>query len=74
MKIDAICVDKSGTQAEVTVDLDYVDGQDVLRHWLEEELYSWSMKHDKSFDTGDFAVLNWNDLVQEIENLYGTCN
>ena len=74
MKIDAICVDKSGTQAEVTVDLDYVDGQDVLRHWLEEELYSWSMKHEKSFDTGDFAVLNWNDLVKEIENLYGTCN
>lgn len=74
MKIDAICVDKSGTQAEVTVDLDYVDGQDVLRHWLEEELYSWSMKHGKSFDTADFAVLNWNDLVKEIENSYGTCN
>ena len=24
MKIDAICVDKSGTKAEVTVDFDYV--------------------------------------------------
>ena len=74
MKIDAICVDKSGIQAEVTVDLDYVDGQDVLRHWLEEELYSWSMKHGKSFDTSDFVVLNWNDLVKEIENWYGTCD
>lgn len=74
MKIDAICVDKSGTQAEVTVDLDYVDGQDVLRHWLEEELYSWSMEHGKSFDTSNFVVLNWNDLVKEIENWYGTCD
>ena len=74
MKIDAICVDKSGIQAEVTVDLDYVDGQDVLRHWLEEELYSWSMKNKNSFDTSDFAVLNWDDIVKEMEDWYGTCN
>ena len=74
MKIDAICVDKSGTQAEVTVDLDYVDDQDVLRHWLEEELYSWSMKNKKSFDTNDFVVLNWDDIVKEMEDWYGTCN
>lgn len=74
MKIDAICVDKSGVQAEVVVDLDYVDDQDVLRHWLEEELYCWSMKHKKSFDMSDFVVLNWNDLVEKIENLHGTCD
>ena len=74
MKIDAICVDKSGTQAEVTVDLDYVSDADALRHWIDEELYGWSMEHKKSFDTSDFVVLNWDDVVKEMEDWYGTCN
>ena len=46
MKINAICVDKSGTKAEVTVDFDYVSDADALRHWIDEELMNgaWSTR------------------------------
>jgi len=74
MKIDAICIDKNGTQAEVSVDLDYVADTDALRHWIEEELYGWSMENKKSFDTSDFVVMNWNDVVKEMEDMYGPCD
>lgn len=74
MKIDAICIDKNGIRADVTVDLDYVADMDALRYWLDEELYSWSLKYEKSFDTRDFVVANWSDLVKELEDAYESCH
>ena len=74
MKIDAICIDKNGTKAEVSIDLDYVADTDALRHWIEEELYEWSMENKKSFNTSDFVVMNWNDVVKEVEDMYGPCD
>ena len=67
MKIDVECVDRNGTSAEVTIDLDYVSDADEARTWLENELYTWSLKNQKSFDTADFVVPKWDDVIKEIE-------
>lgn len=70
MKIDATCKDANGVEATVTVDLDYVSDEDEAREWIIEELYSWSLKNAKSFDTAKFEVANWNDIAQEIRATY----
>lgn len=67
MKIDAECVDRNGVKAEVTVDLDYVSDADEVRTWLENELYTWSLKNKTSFDTIDFVVTNWDEIIKEVE-------
>ena len=67
MKIDVECVDRNGTSAEVTIDLDYVSDADEARVWLENELYTWSLKNKTSFDTIDFVVPKWDDIIKEIE-------
>lgn len=67
MKIDVECVDRNGTSAEVTIDLDYVSDADEAKVWLENELYTWSLKNKTSFDTIDFVVPKWDDIIKEIE-------
>ena len=67
MKIDAECVDRNGVKAEVTVDLDYVSDGDEARTWLENELYTWSLKNKTDFDTIDFVVTNWDEIIKEVE-------
>ena len=67
MKIDAECIDKNGVKAEVTIDLDYIADVDGARIWLENELYVWSLKNKTSFDTLDFVVMNWDDIIKEVE-------
>lgn len=67
MKIDAECVDRNGVKAEVTVDLDYVSDADEVRTWLENELYTWSLKNKTDFDTMDFVVTNWDEIIKEVE-------
>lgn len=67
MKIDVECVDRNGTSAEVTIDLDYVSDADEARVWLENELYTWSLKNKTDFDTIDFVVPKWDDIIKEIE-------
>ena len=67
MKIDAECVDRNGVKAEVTVDLDYVSDADEARTWLENELYTWSLKNKTDFDTIDFVVTNWDEIIKEVE-------
>lgn len=67
MKIDVECVDRNGTSAEVTIDLDYVSDADEARAWLENELYTWSLKNKTSFDTVDFVVPKWDEVIKEIE-------
>lgn len=74
MKIDATCIDRNGVTAVVSVDLDYVQDTDGLRHWIEEELYSWSLVNKENFDTWDFVVSNWDDIIKEIEDIYGPCD
>jgi len=67
MKIDAECVDRNGVKAEVTVDLDYVSDGDEVKTWLENELYTWSLKNKTDFDTMDFVVTNWDEIIKEVE-------
>ena len=67
MKIDAECVDRNGVKAEVTVDLDYVSDSDEVKTWLENELYTWSLKNKTDFDTIDFVVTNWDEIIKEVE-------
>ena len=67
MKIDAECVDRNGVKAEVTVDLDYVSDGDEVKTWLENELYTWSLKNKTDFDTIDFVVTNWDEIIKEVE-------
>ena len=67
MKIDAECVDRNGVTAEVTIDLDYVSGADEVKTWLENELYTWSLKNKTDFDTIDFVVTNWDEIIKEVE-------
>lgn len=67
MKIDAECVDRNGVTAEVTVDLDYVSDADEVKTWLENELYAWSLKNKTDFDTIDFVVTNWDEIIKEVE-------
>ncbi len=67
MKIDVECVDRNGTSAEVTIDLDYVFDADEARSWLENELYTWSLKNKTDFDTTDFVVPKWDDIIKEVE-------
>jgi len=67
MKIDAECVDRNGVKAEVTVDLDYVSDADGVKTWLENELYTWSLKNKTDFDTMDFVVTNWDEIIKEVE-------
>ena len=67
MKIDAECVDRNGVKAEVTVDLDYVSDVDGVKTWLENELYTWSLKNKTDFDTIDFVVTNWDEIIKEVE-------
>lgn len=74
MKIDAICVDRNGVEATVSVDLDYVQDSDGLQHWIEEELYGWSLINQADFDRWDFVVTNWNDIIEEMEDIYGPCD
>lgn len=70
MKIDAECVDRNGVKAEVTVDLDYVSDGDEVKTWLENELYTWSLKNKTDFDTIDFVVTNWDEIIKEVEGGY----
>lgn len=70
MKIDAECVDRNGVTAEVTVDLDYVSDGDEVKTWLENELYTWSLKNKTDFDTIDFVVTNWDEIIKEVEGGY----
>ena len=70
MKIDAECVDRNGVKAEVTVDLDYVSDGDEVKTWLENELYTWSLKNKTNFDTIDFVVTNWDEIIKEVEGGY----
>ena len=70
MKIDAECVDRNGVKAEVTVDLDYVSDGDEVKTWLENELYNWSLKNKTDFDTIDFVVTNWDEIIKEVEGGY----
>ncbi len=74
MKIDATCIDRNGVTAVVSVDLDYVQDTDGLRHWIEEELYGWSLVNKENFDTLDFVVSNWDDIIKEMEDIYGPCD
>lgn len=67
MKIDAICVDRNGVKAEVTVDLDYVSSADQIKSWLENELYVWALKNKTDFDTMDFVVTNWDEVAKAVE-------
>lgn len=67
MKIDAECIDRNGVKAEVTVDLDYVSDADEVKTWLENELYTWSLKNKADFDTIDFVVTNWDEIIREVE-------
>ena len=67
MKIDAECVDRNGVTAEVTIDLDYVSDADEVKTWLENELYTWSLKNKTDFDTIDFVVTNWDEIIKEVE-------
>ena len=67
MKIDVECVDRNGTSAEVTIDLDYVSDADDARDTPENEIYTWSLKNKTSFDTIDFVVPKWDDIIKEIE-------
>lgn len=70
MKIDAECVDRNGVKAEVTVDLDYVSDGDEVKTWLENELYTWSLKNKADFDTINFVVTNWDEIIKEVEGGY----
>lgn len=74
MKIDAECIDKRGTAATVLVDLDYVSDEDELKTWILEELNIWETKNSQCFDTWNFVVSNWDDIVKEMEDMYGTCD
>lgn len=72
MKIDVECVDRNGVKAEVTIDLDYVSDADEARAWIENELYTWSLKSQTSFDTTDFVVLEWDKVIEEVEGRSST--
>lgn len=71
MKIDAECVDERGTTASVSVDLDYVTDEEEAKNWILQELYQWCLeKKKKSFDTGNFVVSNWNEVIEEVRRTY----
>ena len=70
MKIDAECVDERGTTASVSVDLDYVTDEEEAKNWILQELYQWCLEKKKSFDTGNFVVSNWNEVVEEVRRTY----
>lgn len=71
MKIDAECVDERGTTASVSVDLDYVTDEEEARDWVLQELYQWSLEKKMSFDTRNFVVSNWNEVIEEVRRIYG---
>ena len=71
MKIDAECVDERGTTASVSVDLDYVTNEEEARDWVLQELYQWSLEKKRSFDTRNFVVSNWNEVIEEVRRIYG---
>ena len=71
MKIDAECVDEYGTTASVSVDLDYVTDEEEARDWILQELYQWSLREKRSFDTRNFVVSNWNEVIEEVRRIYG---
>lgn len=70
MKIDAECVNERGTTASVSVDLDYVTNEEEARDWVLQELYHWSLEKKRSFDTRNFVVSNWNEVIEEIRRTY----
>ena len=71
MKIDAECIDEQGTKASVSVDLDYVTDEEEAREWILQELYQWSLREKRSFDTERFVVTNWNEIIEEVRRIYG---
>ena len=71
MKIDAECVDECGTTASVSVDLDYVTDEEEAKDWVLQELYQWSLREKRSFDTRNFVVSNWNEVIEEVRRIYG---
>lgn len=71
MKIDAECVDERGTTASVSVDLDYVTDEEEAKDWVLQELYQWSLREKRSFDTRNFVVSNWNEVIEEVRRIYG---
>lgn len=70
MKIDAECVDERGTTASVSVDLDYVTDEEEAKNWILQELYQWCLEKKKSFDTRNFVVSNWNEVIEEVRRTY----
>lgn len=70
MKIDATCIDEQGREATVSVDLDYVSDEEEAREWILEELYTKCLKNAKSFDTRNFVVSNWDNLIKEVRREY----
>ena len=70
MKIDATCIDEQGREAVVFVDLDYVSDEEEVREWILEELYNKCIKNAKSFDTRNFVVTNWDNLIKEVRKVY----
>jgi len=71
MKIDANCIDEQGRETTVSVDLDYVSDEEEARSWILEELYAKCLKDAKSFDTQNFVVSNWSDVIEEVRRIYG---
>ena len=70
MKIDANCVDEQGRETTVSVDLDYVSDEEEARSWILEELYAKCLKDAKSFDTRNFVVSNWDEVIEEVRRAY----
>ena len=70
MKIDAECVDERGTTASVSVDLDYVTDEEEAKNWILQELYQWCLEKKRSFDTRNFVVSNWDEVIEEVSRTY----
>lgn len=65
-KIDAHCIDERGTEAVVTLDLETVETVEELESVLADELYRWIYMHGTGFDTINFVVTNWNEILEEL--------
>lgn len=70
MKIDANCVDEQGRETTVSVDLDYVTDEEEAKNWILQELYQWSLEKKRSFDTRNFVVSNWDEVIEEVRRAY----
>ena len=48
-----------------------VTDEEEARDWVLQELYQWSLEKKRSFDTRNFVVSNWNEVIEEVRRIYG---